>query len=60
VDGSAVSCTEVVVDPFLASWNELAGVHTEVGTRVDQELPFTTTLSDEEAACVCSADMCCR
>jgi hypothetical protein len=30
VDGSAVSCTQVIVDPFPASRNEPAGVHTEV------------------------------
>jgi hypothetical protein len=30
VDGSAVSCTQVVVDPFPASWNEPAGLHIEV------------------------------
>jgi hypothetical protein len=30
VDGSAVSCAKVVVDTFLASWNEPAGVHAEV------------------------------
>jgi hypothetical protein len=35
VDGSAVSCTEVVVDPFPA------GVDAKVATRVDQELQFS-------------------
>jgi hypothetical protein len=29
-DGSVVRRTEVVVDAFLASWNEPAGVHAEV------------------------------
>jgi hypothetical protein len=51
VDGSAVGCTEVVVDPVPAPRNEPKGVHAEVGTRVDQELPFTTPVTDEEAAC---------
>jgi hypothetical protein len=37
VDGSAVGCIKVVVDPFMASRNEPTGVHTEVGTRVEQE-----------------------
>jgi hypothetical protein len=60
VDGSAVSSTEVVADPFFASRNEPAGAHAEVGTRDDQELPFTTPVSDEEAACGCSVDMCRR
>jgi hypothetical protein len=60
VDGSAVICTQVVVDPFLASRNEPAGVHTEVGTRVDQESPFTDFVRDEEAARGCGADMCRR
>jgi hypothetical protein len=43
VDSSAVSRTEVVVDPLFASRNEPARVHAEVGTRVEQELPFTIT-----------------
>jgi hypothetical protein len=30
MDGSAVSCAQVVIDPFLASRNEPAGVHTKV------------------------------
>jgi hypothetical protein len=57
VDGSAVRCRKVVVDPFLASRNEPAGVHTEVGTRVNQELPFTKSVRNEEVVCRCSADM---
>jgi hypothetical protein len=60
VDGSAVGCTQVVVDPFPASRNEPAGVHTEVGTRVHQKLPFSKSVHNEEAACRCSADMCRR
>jgi hypothetical protein len=60
VDGSAVGCTQVVVDPFPASQNEPAGVYTEVGTRVDQELPFSNSVCNEEAACRCSADVCRR
>jgi hypothetical protein len=58
VNGSAVSCTEVVADPFPASRNEPAGVHSEVGTRVDQEMPFSESVRNEEAACGCDADMC--
>jgi hypothetical protein len=57
VDGSTVSCTEVVVHPFPALRNEPAGVNAEVGTRVDQELPFTKSIHNEEASW-CSADMC--
>jgi hypothetical protein len=60
VDGSAIISTEVVVGPFFASWNEPAGVHAEVGTRVDQELPFTGPIRNEEAACCCRADVCHR
>jgi hypothetical protein len=59
VDGSAVSNTEVVVGPFFASRNEPAGVHAEVGTPVDQELSFTGSIRNEEAACR-RADMCRR
>jgi hypothetical protein len=60
VDGSAVSRTEVVIDTFLASPNESAEVHAKFGTRVEQDLPFTNPVSDEKAACGCSADMCRR
>jgi hypothetical protein len=60
VDGSADSCTEVVVGPFPASRNEPAGAHTDVGTRVDQEQPFTKSVRKEETACRCGSDMCCR
>jgi hypothetical protein len=56
-DGSAVSCTEIIVDAFFASRNEPAGVCAEAGTRVNQELLFTKPIHDEEAACGCSADM---
>jgi hypothetical protein len=59
VDGSAVSSTEVVDGPFFASRNEPAGVYSEVGTRVDQELPVAGLVRDEEAA-YCRADMCRR
>jgi hypothetical protein len=52
--------TQVVVGPFLASRNKPAGVHAEVGTRVDQELPFTGFIHNEEAACCCRADLCRR
>jgi hypothetical protein len=52
VEGNAVSCTEVVFDPFLALQNEPAGVHVEVGTRVELELPFTMPVSDERWAVV--------
>jgi hypothetical protein len=47
---------QVVVGPFLASRNEPAGVHVEVGTHVDQELPFVRSVCNEEAAC-CRADV---
>jgi hypothetical protein len=60
VDGSVIGSTEVVVDPFLASRNEPTGVHAEVGTLVDQELTFTRSIRNEEAACRCRADMCRR
>jgi hypothetical protein len=60
VDGSAISSTEVVVGPFLASRNEPAEVHAEIGTRVDQELPFVRSIGNEEAAYRCRADMCHR
>jgi hypothetical protein len=60
VDGSAVSCTEVVVVLFPASWNDPAEVHAEVGAHVDQELLFTKSIRNEEAACRCSADLCRR
>jgi hypothetical protein len=42
------------------SQNEPAGVHAEVRTRVIQELLFTKSIRNEEAACHCSADICCR
>jgi hypothetical protein len=32
----------------------------EVGTRVDQEMPFTKSFRNEEAACRFGADMCRR
>jgi hypothetical protein len=58
VDGSAVSRTEVVVGAFPALRTESAGVDAEVGTCVDQELPFSRSVSNEDAACRCRADMC--
>jgi hypothetical protein len=60
VDGSTVSSTEVVVGPFLASRNKPPGIHAEIGNRVDQELPFTRSVRNEEAACRCRADICRR
>jgi hypothetical protein len=61
VDGSAISSTEVVTGPFFASRIEPGGgVHAEVGTGVDQELPFTGSIGNEEAALCCRADMCRR
>jgi hypothetical protein len=57
VDGSAVSSSDVAVGPFRASLNELDVIHEEVGTHVDQELPFARSLRNEEAACRCRADM---
>jgi hypothetical protein len=53
-----VSSTEVVVDLFLASRNEPAEVHAEVGTRVDQKLPSARSIRNEEEACRCRADIC--
>jgi hypothetical protein len=60
VDGSAISSSEVVVCQFLASWNEPAEVHAEVRTCIDQELPFTGSIHNEEAAGCRTADMCRR
>jgi hypothetical protein len=60
VHGSAVSCREFLVDPFLASRNEPAWVHTEVETRVVHGTPFTNLVCVEEAACGCGADTCRR
>jgi hypothetical protein len=60
VDSSAVSFTEVIVDSFPASRNDPAGVNAEVGTLSDQELLFTNSIRNEEAACHCRADMCRR
>jgi hypothetical protein len=60
VDGSAISITEVVVRPLPVSRNDHARIHAEVGTRVDQELPFAVSVSNEEAARRCGADMCRR
>jgi hypothetical protein len=57
VDGSAISSTEVVVHPLSASRNEPARIHAEVGARVNQELPFTVAVSNEEAAHRCGADV---
>jgi hypothetical protein len=57
MDGSAVGRAEVVICPFSASRYEFAGVHAEVGARVDQELLVGVSLSDEEAACGSGADM---
>jgi hypothetical protein len=56
--GIVVSRTEVVVDAFLASRNEPAGVHAEVRTRVYQELSFTEPIRDVEAARGRSTGMC--
>jgi hypothetical protein len=58
VDGGAISGAEVIVGPFLASRNKSAGVHAEVVTHVDQELPFASFVRDEKAVCRCRADMC--
>jgi hypothetical protein len=58
VDGSAISSTGVDVDPFLASWNERAGIHSKVGTVVAQERPFSGSIRNEEAACCFRAEMC--
>jgi hypothetical protein len=60
VDGSAVSCTQVVVDSFPTSRDEPAGVHTQVGACVDQEFPFSPSVCYEEAACGSGADICRR
>jgi hypothetical protein len=54
------SSTEVVVHPLPASRNEPAWIYAEVGARVDQELPFTVSVSNEEAVRRCGADMCRR
>jgi hypothetical protein len=51
---------EVVVHPLPVSRNEPAWIYAEVGARVDQELPCTVPVSNEEAACRCGADMCSR
>jgi hypothetical protein len=59
VVGSAISSTEFEVDRFLASGNEPAGIQAEVRTGVDQKLPFTGFIRNEEAACR-RADMCRR
>jgi hypothetical protein len=58
VDDNAVSRTEVIVDLFLVSWNEPAGLYAQVGTRVEQQLPYSNTVGDEKVAWSCSADMC--
>jgi hypothetical protein len=49
---------EVVVHPLPVSRNEPAWIYAEVGVRVDQELPFTVSVSNEGAARHCGADMC--
>jgi hypothetical protein len=56
-DGSAVSRAKVVVDTLPALWNELAGEHAEVRTRVNQESLLSGFVGDEEAAGGCSADV---
>jgi hypothetical protein len=60
VDGSAISSTEVVVHPLPASRNQTERVHAEFRAHVDQELPFTVSVSNEEAARRCGTDMCRR
>jgi hypothetical protein len=60
VDGSAISCTEVIVDPFPASQNEPAVVDAKVRTSINQELPLTKSIHNEEAACHYRGDMCRR
>jgi hypothetical protein len=55
---NAVSHTEVIVDPFLASQNEPVGVHAELRTHVNQELSFINPVGDKKVACGCSTDMC--
>jgi hypothetical protein len=55
-----VNRTEVLVGAFPASPNECAGVDAEVGIRVDQELSFSSSVSNEEAACRCRVNMCLR
>jgi hypothetical protein len=60
VDGSVVSCTQVVIDPFSTSRDQPTGVHTQIGAYVDQELPFSQSVHHEKAACGSGADMCRR
>jgi hypothetical protein len=57
VDGSAISSREVVVHGLPASRNEPARIHAEVGAHIHQELPFTVSVSNKEAACRCGADI---
>jgi hypothetical protein len=58
VDGSAISIIEVIVYSFLVLRNELAGIHAEVRTGVDQELLFAGSVHNEEVAPCCGAHMC--
>jgi hypothetical protein len=51
---------EVIVHPLSVSWNETVRIHAEVGAPVDQELPFTAAVSNEEAAHLYGVDMCHR
>jgi hypothetical protein len=51
---------EVIVHPLPVSRNEPAWIYTEVVARVDQELPFTLSVSNEEAARRCGVDTLCR
>ena len=60
MDGGAVSRTQVIVGTFLALRDVLAGVHAEVRTRVEQELPLADFVHYEDAACRLRADMCHR
>jgi hypothetical protein len=55
LDVSAIS-TEVVVHALPVSRNEPAWIYAEVGALVDQELPFTMSVNNEEAALRCGAD----
>jgi hypothetical protein len=48
---------EVIVHPLPASRNKPAQIHAKVRAGVDQELPFTVSVSNEEAALRCGADM---
>jgi hypothetical protein len=57
MDGSAISCTKVVIDTGSALGNKGTGEDTEIRTHVEEEPPLRETVGYKEAAGGWSADV---